>query len=49
MVDMYYKLVKAGRRTMDAVVGKLQVPEQYRADVQALLDLDNLTTTTTII
>jgi len=45
MVDMYYKLVKAGRRTMDVEVGKIQVPEQYRVDVQALLDIDKLKTT----
>jgi len=34
MVDMYYKLVKAGRRTIE------QVPEKFRSEVQALLDSD---------
>lgn len=34
MVEMYYKLVKDGRRTID------QVPEKYREAVQALLDTD---------
>jgi hypothetical protein len=32
MVEMYLKLVKEGRRTIE------QVPEKYRADVQALLN-----------
>lgn len=32
MADMYYKLVIAGRRTIE------QVPEKYRAEVQAMLD-----------
>lgn len=35
MVELYYTLVKAGKRTID------QVPEKFRADVQALLDADN--------
>lgn len=34
MVEMYYKLVKEGRRTIE------QVPEKYREAVQALLDAD---------
>lgn len=34
MVQVYYKLVKAGRRTID------QVPEHLRSEVQALLDAD---------
>jgi len=34
MIDMYYKLVKEGRRTIE------QVPERYREAVQALLDAD---------
>lgn len=32
MVLLYYTLVKEGRRTID------QVPERYRAEVQAMLD-----------
>lgn len=32
MAEVYYKLVKAGRRTID------QVPEHLRAEVQAMLD-----------
>lgn len=32
MVEMYYKLVKDGRRTIE------QVPEKYRSEVQSLLD-----------
>lgn len=44
MVHMYYKLVGVGYRTMELVEGKIQVPEEYRVDVQALLDKDNLTT-----
>ena len=32
MVNMYYLLVKEGRRTIE------QVPVQYRAEVQALLN-----------
>lgn len=31
MVELYYTLVKQGRRTID------QVPARYRAEVQALL------------
>lgn len=34
MVDMYYKLVKEGRRTIE------QVPEKYQEAVLALLDAD---------
>jgi len=34
MAEVYYKLVKAGRRTID------QVPEAIRAEVQALLDAE---------
>jgi hypothetical protein len=32
MVDVYYRLVKAGSRTME------QVPENLRADVQAKMN-----------
>lgn len=32
MVQLYYTLVKAGKRTID------QVPTQYRTEVQAILD-----------
>jgi hypothetical protein len=32
MTQIYYNLIKAGRRTIESV------PEQDRADVQALLD-----------
>ena len=34
MVDLYYKLVKEGRRTID------QVPAGLRSEVQAKLDAD---------
>lgn len=32
MIELYYTLVKQGRRTIE------QVPERYRAEVQAMLD-----------
>ena len=32
MVELYYTLIKAGRRMIE------QVPERYRAEVQALLE-----------
>lgn len=32
MVELYYKLVLEGKRTID------QVPSRYRADVQAMLN-----------
>jgi hypothetical protein len=32
MIELYYQLVKAGKRTIN------QVPERYRAEVQAILD-----------
>lgn len=32
MIELYYTLVKEGRRTID------QVPERYRAEVQAMLE-----------
>lgn len=32
MIELYYTLVKAGRRTIE------QVPERYWAEVQALLE-----------
>jgi hypothetical protein len=37
MAELYFKLVRDGRRTID------QVPEKYRAEVQAMMDaeLDN--------
>ncbi|HYF75457.1 MAG TPA: CD1375 family protein [Candidatus Nitrosocosmicus sp.] len=34
MVKVYYELVKAGRRTIETV------PDNLRADVQALIDAD---------
>lgn len=34
MAGIYYKLIKAGRKTID------DVPENLRAEVQALLDAD---------
>lgn len=37
MVEVYYKLVKAGSRTID------QVPENLRADVQTLIDAEATT------
>jgi hypothetical protein len=33
MIELYYRLVKAGRRSI------VQVPENMRADVQALIDV----------
>lgn len=33
MVELYYTLIKEGRRTIE------QVPERYRAEVQAILEL----------
>ncbi|MGN7470513.1 CD1375 family protein [Brevibacillus sp. SAFN-007a] len=35
MTQIYYNLVKAGRRTID------QVPENLREEVQAMLDADS--------
>jgi hypothetical protein len=35
MAAIYYKLIRAGVKTID------QVPQTIRADVQALLDADN--------
>jgi len=32
MIELYYTLVKSGRRTID------QVPERYRDEVRAMLD-----------
>ena len=34
MAKIYYRLVKKGEKTID------QVPEKFRAEVQALLDAD---------
>jgi hypothetical protein len=34
MVELYYTLVKEGRRTIE------QVPERYKADVQAMLNAE---------
>ncbi len=34
MVELYYKLIKAGRKTID------EVPEKFKAEVQALLNAD---------
>ena len=34
MAVIYYRLIKAGRKTID------EVPENLRAEVQALLDAD---------
>ncbi len=34
MAQLYYTLVKEGRRTIE------QVPERYRAEVQAMLDAE---------
>jgi hypothetical protein len=31
VIELYYNLVKAGKRTL------MQVPEKYRTDVQALI------------
>lgn len=36
MVMVYYKLIKAGRKTIE------EVPETIRSEVQALLDADNV-------
>ena len=35
MAKLYYKRVKAGKMTIE------DVPEHWRADVQAMLDADN--------
>ena len=32
MIELYYQLVKAGKRTIE------QVPERYRAEVQEMLN-----------
>lgn len=34
MAELYFKLVRYGRRTIE------QVPEKYRAEVQAMLDAE---------
>ncbi|MGN0317817.1 MAG: CD1375 family protein [Lachnospira sp.] len=34
MVELYYKLIKAGRKTIT------EIPLKYREDVQALLDAE---------
>ncbi|WP_276662326.1 CD1375 family protein [Syntrophomonas wolfei] len=34
MIQLYFTLVKQGRRTID------QVPERYRAEVQMMLDVE---------
>lgn len=34
MAELYYTLVKEGRRTIE------QVPDRYRAEVQAMLDAE---------
>lgn len=34
MVELYFKLVKEGRRTIE------QVPERFREDVQAMLNAE---------
>lgn len=38
MNETYFKLIKAGRRTIDTI------PEQHRASVQAMLDADEAAT-----
>lgn len=35
MIELYYALVKNGKRTIE------QVPEKFRTDVKALLDKDS--------
>lgn len=42
MVDVYYKLVKAGSRDIETV------PENLRGDVQALIDADKTTGQATV-
>lgn len=37
MIELYYTLVKEGRRTID------QVPPRYREEVQAMIDADMVT------
>lgn len=34
MIELYYTLIKEGRRTIE------QVPERYRAEVQAMIDAE---------
>lgn len=36
MVELYYKLVTEGKRTIE------QVPEQFRSEVQAKLDAETI-------
>ena len=38
MVDMYYKLVKGGKRQMTSGGPLVQVPERYLVEVQEMLD-----------
>jgi len=38
MADMYFKLVKSGKRQMTSSGPLPQVPEKYRAEVQVMLD-----------
>lgn len=35
IVNMYFRLVDSGRRTID------EIPEQYREEVQAMIDAKN--------
>ncbi|WP_252471750.1 CD1375 family protein [Desulfosporosinus nitroreducens] len=42
MVEMYFKLVKEGRRQMTPSGLLVQVPEKYLADVQTMLDAQNV-------
>lgn len=41
MAEVYYRLIKAGRKTLE------EVPENIRADVKALLDAEKSATTVT--
>jgi hypothetical protein len=38
MPDMYFKLVKAGKRQMEPGGALAQVPEKYLVEVQVMLD-----------
>lgn len=35
MVELYYKLIKAGKKTIE------EIPDKFKIDVQALLEKDN--------
>ena len=42
MAEMYFKLVKAGKRQMTATGPLPQVPDQYLVEVKAMLDKESV-------